>query len=126
MLRRAQPDGRNAVRLSPSLKEVAMPTRTSHSHITFRRPFRLAGMDAAAPAGSYKVNLEEERLDTLTVEAWRQTAVILQVTTAGITEHVTVGPQKLRDALLRDGDDTIDPAILPRPPKRELLRLRRS
>jgi len=100
-----------------------MPTRTSHSHVTFRRPFRLAGMDAAAPAGIYKVDLEEERLDTLSVEAWRQTAVILQVTSAGITDHVTVDPQELRDALLRDGDDTIDPAAPP-PKMRQVLRLR--
>ena len=100
-----------------------MPTRTSHSRVTFRRPFRLAGMDAAAPAGIYKVDLEEERLDTLSVEAWRQTAVILQVTSAGITDHVTVDPQELRDALLRDGDDTIDPAAPP-PKMRQVLRLR--
>jgi len=101
-----------------------MPTRTSHSHVTFRRPFRLAGMDAAAPAGIYKVDLEEERLDTLSVEAWRQTAVILQVTSAGITDHVTVDPQELRDALLRDGDDTIDPAAPPLQKMRNILRLR--
>lgn len=101
-----------------------MPTRTSHSHVTFRRPFRLAGMDAVAPAGSYQVDLEEERLDTLTVEAWRQTAVILQVTSAGVTDHVTVDPQELRDALLRDGDDTIDPATPPLQKTRNILRLR--
>jgi len=101
-----------------------MPTRTSHSRVTFRRPFRLAGMDAAAPAGIYKVDPEEERLDTLSVEAWRQTAVILQVTSAGITEYVTVDPQELRDALLRDGDDTIDPAAPPLQKTRNILRLR--
>lgn len=102
-----------------------MPTRTSHSHITFRRPFRFAGMDTAAPAGSYKVDLEEERLDTFTVEAWRRTALILQITTAGVTEHITVDPQELRDALSRDGDDAIDSAALPPPRTRELLRLKR-
>jgi hypothetical protein len=102
-----------------------MLTRTSHSHVTFRRPFRLAGMGAAAPPGCYKVDLEEERLDTPTVEAWRQTVAILQVTTAGLTEHVTIDPQALRDALLRDGDDTIDPPVLPRP-ARDILRIRRS
>jgi hypothetical protein len=101
--------------------EDTMPTRTSHSTVIFRKPFRLAGMDAAAPAGSYKVDLEEERLDTLTVEAWRQTAVILQVATAGVTEHVTVDPQELRDALLHDHDD----AAAPRPQTRTTLRLRR-
>jgi hypothetical protein len=98
-----------------------MPTRSSHSIAIFRRPFRLAGMDASAPAGSYKVDLEEERLDTLTVEAWRQTAVTLQVTTAGITEHVTVDPQELRDALRHDGDDAAGPAR--RLGTRETLRL---
>ena len=102
-----------------------MPTRTSHSNITFRRPFRLVGMAATAPAGSYKVDLEEERLDTLTVESWRQTALILQITTAGITEHITIDPQELRDALSRDGNDAIDCAAPPHPRTRELLRLRR-
>jgi hypothetical protein len=83
-------------------------------------------MDAAAPAGSYKVDLEEERLDTLTVESWRQTALVLQITTAGITEHITVDPQELRDALSRDSADAIDCAAPPHPRTRELLRLRRS
>ncbi len=99
-----------------------MTTRTSHSKLTFRRPFRLAGMDAAAPAGSYKVDLEEGRLDTLTVEAWRQTGAILQITTAGITEYVAADPQELRDALLRDGEDLAAPVRLP---ARETLRPRR-
>ena len=34
------------------------------------------------------MDVEEERLDTPTVEVWRQTAVILQVTTSGITEYI--------------------------------------
>ena len=102
-----------------------MMTRTSHSQVTFRRPFRLAGMDAAAPAGSYKMAVEEERLDTQTIEAWRQTAVILQITTAGVTEHVAVDPQELRDALRRDADRSIDPTAIPHPRARETLRLRR-
>jgi hypothetical protein len=80
-------------------------TRTSHSTVTFPRSFQFAGMDAAAPAGSYKVNLEEERLDSLTVEVWRQTAVVIEVATAGVTEHVMVDPQELRDALRLDDDD---------------------
>lgn len=88
-----------------------MQTRTSHSHITFRRPFRLAGMDTWAPAGRYKVDLEEERLDSLTVEAWRQTAVTLQIASAGATDYLNVDPRDLRDALLRDGNDSIDPTL---------------
>jgi hypothetical protein len=102
-----------------------MQIRTSHSHITFRRPFRLAGMDTWAPAGRYRVNLEEEQLDCLTVEAWRQTAVILQVPSAGATDYLRVDPVDLRDALLRDGDDGICPTVPePRARLREVLRLR--
>ena len=102
-----------------------MPTRTSHSRITFRRPFRLAGMEAWAPAGRYKVDLEEERLDSLTVEAWRQTSVTLQIASAGATDYLNVDPQDLRDAMLRDGDDSIDPALpAPGARQRDVLRLR--
>ena len=102
-----------------------MQLRTSHSHVTFRRPFRLAGMDTWAPAGRYNVSLEEEQLDSLTVNAWRQTALTLQVTSAGATDYLSVDPVEMRDALLRDGDDSIDPTIpVPRARLREVLRLR--
>ena len=102
-----------------------MQSRTSHSHVTFRRPFRLAGMDRSAPAGRYKVALEEEQLDTLTVEAWRQTSITLQIASAGATDHLSLDPMDLRDALLRDGDDSIDPITPVLGARlREVLRLR--
>jgi len=66
-------------------------------------------MDRSAPAGRYKVALEEEQLDCLTVEAWRQTSVTLQIASAGATDYLSLDPMELRDALLRDGDDSIDP-----------------
>ena len=104
-----------------------MPSRTSHSHVTFRQPFRLAGMDTRAPAGCYKVDLEEERLDSLTVESWRQTAVTLQLASAGATDYLNIDPVDLRDALLRDGDDGIDPTLpAPAARLRKVLGLRRS
>src|SRR6478609_970536 len=102
-----------------------MLTRTSHSQVSFRRPFRLSGMDALAPAGTYALDVEEERLDMLTVEAWRQTAMILQITAAGITEYLAVDPQELREAMERDGDDRGDPSVVPNTRRRELPRLRR-
>jgi hypothetical protein len=102
-----------------------MQTRTSHSHITFRRPFRLTGMDTWAPPGRYKVDLEEERLDSLIVEVWRQTTVTLQVASAGVTDTVIIDPRDLYDALLRDGDDSIDPiAPAPGARQRDILKLR--
>jgi hypothetical protein len=102
-----------------------MLSRTTHSHVTFLRPFRLTGMDGTAPAGRYRVDLEEERLDSLTTEVWRQTVVIVQVTSAGITDHVTVTPQELRAALLRDGEAGVEPkAPSPSPRPRGVLRLK--
>jgi hypothetical protein len=88
-----------------------MQSRTSHSHVTFQRAFRLAGMDTWAPPGRYKVVLEEEQLDSLTVEALRQTSVILQIASGGASDHLSLDPMELRDALLRDGDDGIDLAM---------------
>jgi hypothetical protein len=115
----------NAIRLPPSSRRSAMQSRTSHSHVTFRRPFRLAGMERSAPAGRYKVTLEEEQLDSLTVEAWRQTSVALQIASAGATDYLSLDPMDLRDALLRDGDDSIDPTTpVPGARLREVLKLR--
>lgn len=79
-----------------------METRTTHSTVTFRHPFKLMGMDGIAPAGNYRLDVEEEKLDTLTFESWRQTAVILQMTRAGVTEYLAIDPQELREALARD------------------------
>jgi hypothetical protein len=82
-------------------------------------------MDRSAPAGRYKVTLEEEQLDTLTVEAWRQTSITLQIASAGATDYLNLDPMDLRDALLRDGDDNIDPiAPIPAARVRDVLRLR--
>lgn len=86
-----------------------METRTTHSTVTFGRPFQLAGMDSIAPAGIYKLDVEEEKLDTISFESWRRTAVTLQVARAGVTEYVALAPEDLREALRRDGEP-LDPA----------------
>lgn len=102
-----------------------METRTTQSTVTFGRPFQLTGMDSIAPAGVYKLDVEEERLDTLSFESWRRTAVILQVAHAGITEYVTLAPEVLREALQRDGDLSPNPAAPERARRiRGQLRLR--
>lgn len=81
-----------------------METRTTHSSVTFTRPFQMASMDGIAPAGTYRMDVEEEKLEVLSGEKWRQTAVVLQVARAGITEYLPVDPEELRDALARDGE----------------------
>lgn len=87
-----------------------MEKRTTQSTVTFERPFQLAGMDRIAPAGVYRLDVEEQKLETLTFESWRRTAVTLQVARAGMTEYVALAPYELRDALERDGDLSSNPA----------------
>lgn len=109
------------------LEGAFVETRTTHSTVTFTRPFHLAGMDGIAPAGSYGLDMEEEKLDTLTFESWRQTAAILQVPRAGITEYLPIDPQDLRDALARDSEvlaQTASPLTERSQRLRGLLRLR--
>ena len=79
-----------------------MDNRTTRTLVTFRRPFALSALAGVQPAGSYTIRTEEERLDTLTVEAWRQTSCIIVLRRGGTEEHVEFDPQELRDALARD------------------------
>ena len=78
-------------------------TRTLSRLVVFRRPFVLSGLDPLQPAGTYRVDTDEEQLDTLTVVAWRRTATVIQLERAGITVHLAVDPTELHEALMRDG-----------------------
>ena len=80
-----------------------MVTRTRSQLVVFRRPFVLRGLDSLQPAGTYRVDTDEELLDTLTVVAWKRTATVVQLERGGITEHLAVDPTELHEALMRDG-----------------------
>ena len=79
-----------------------MDTRSTSSQITFRRPFRLSGVDGLQPAGSYALTVEEEKLDTLSVDAWRRTSVTLYVPQGGAIDHAAISMKDLQAALARD------------------------
>lgn len=81
-----------------------MDSRTTRTLVTFRRPFTLSGLAGAQPAGSYTVRIEEEKLDTLSVEAWRQTSCIIVLRRGGAEEHAAIDAQELQAALARDLD----------------------
>ena len=78
-------------------------TRTRSQLVAFRRPFALSGLDSLQPAGTYRVDTDEEQLDTLTVVAWRRIATVVQLARGGITERLAVDPTELHEALMRDG-----------------------
>lgn len=107
-----------------------MQTRTTSNQVTFVKNFRLAGLEGILPPGTYTVNLEEEQLDVLSLVGWRQVAATLQLTRDGATEHVAIDMQDLREALLRDSDQSTDPpaapatAVAQNPRVRGILRLK--
>lgn len=89
-----------------------MTTRSSETTITFRRPFTLDGLAETLPAGDYRVETEEERIEGLSYAAYRRTATVLRLPAASgpvhLTRAMTVDPEDLQAALARDraGEDT--------------------
>jgi hypothetical protein len=90
-----------------------METRTTKKQVTFAKSFRLAGMEAVQPPGTYTLTLEEQQLDALRFIGWRHIDATLEVRHDGATEYVAVDMQNLREALLRDTDQSTDPPAAP-------------
>jgi hypothetical protein len=82
-----------------------MSIRTSTRVVTFTRPFRLGAIGDEQPAGSYNVETDEERLDTVAHPAYRRIAtwmrVPLQSGFAG-SQTIIIDPVELESALARD------------------------
>ena len=87
-----------------------MTTRTTTATVAFRRPFILAGCETLQPAGNYEVETQEELVDTLSFPVWRRVATVMRVTQLGAVEHITIDPDALHEALMRDGAQP-DPAL---------------
>lgn len=83
-----------------------MTTRTSKKIVTFRRPFVLGGFNEVLPAGTYNVETDEELLEGISFPAYRRILTLLhlqpQPGRPGLTEALTVDPNELDAALVRD------------------------
>jgi len=79
-----------------------MATRTTTKKVVFHRPFVLSGIAAVQPAGTYQVDTVEERLDTMSVPAWRRIATNMPFDHGGTTQYVPIDPNELHEALIRD------------------------
>ncbi len=83
-----------------------MTTRTIQSTVTFSRPFLLAGLGETLPAGTYCVETEEERIDSLSFPAYRRISTLLRLPTergpSYLSRAVTIDPDALDAALERD------------------------
>jgi hypothetical protein len=87
-----------------------MTTRTHEKAITFRRPFALGGFDELLPAGTYIVETDEELVDGISFTAYRRILTLLHLPTspahAGAARTLTVDPDELEAALMRDEAST--------------------
>lgn len=52
--------------------------RTSVSHVTFAQPFLLEGVADPFPAGTYRVEIDEELLQGVSFPAYRRVGVVMQ------------------------------------------------
>lgn len=82
--------------------ETLMP-RLTYRHVTFRRPFVLAGLDGRQPPGTYTIETVEALLETLSALVYRRTATLIHVSSApGVKQGFPISPDDLEQALARD------------------------
>jgi hypothetical protein len=83
-----------------------MITRTVTEFVTFNHPFLLPGIGRPQPAGRYRVETDQEQLDSHTVNAYRRVATRFYAAPEnnqpGIQEEVLITPEELAAALARD------------------------
>jgi hypothetical protein len=85
-----------------------MSMRTTEKTVTFCRPFTLAALDGPQPAGTYRVETEEEQIPGLSFVAFRRVATLLHLPAdpapPGTTRQViSVDPEELASLLAADG-----------------------
>lgn len=83
-----------------------MTMRTTRTVVRFASPFLLPGFDTPQPAGHYRVDQDEERLETISRLAWRRVRAFVHLPAIGKNAHkrqmVPVNPADLDAALEKD------------------------
>jgi hypothetical protein len=75
--------------------------QTRSTIVTFGAPFTLPGLDRDYPAGSYRVETDEEELD-VSFAAFRRVATTIMLASGATTEAWLVDPVDLEAALAND------------------------
>ena len=80
--------------------------RHTSLEITFQHPASLKGLERAVAPGTYRVDVEEERIEGLSFLAYRRLATFLRLPLpgqgAGSSQVHLVDPKELEQALARD------------------------
>ena len=83
-----------------------MSTRTTHTSVTFRRPFTLSSVDGLQPAGTYRLETDEEQIEDISFNpSCRMTMTLFLPAhpAPSATRHVVrIDPNELAEALLAD------------------------
>lgn len=83
-----------------------MTTRTTEHLVTFRAGFVLAGCDGPLPAGTYRVVVDEQEIDGVSVLAYQRIATRIHVPAVSVVsatrEVHDVDPDELARALEAD------------------------
>jgi hypothetical protein len=79
-----------------------MTVRTTARNVTFNLAFQLPCMESAYPPGTYRIETDEEALDTLSFLAYRRVATRIHLTKPGLIEVHTIDAKSLELALARD------------------------
>jgi hypothetical protein len=83
-----------------------MTMRTTSSTVSFSRPFVLAGIDDAQPAGTYVVETDEELIEAASVSAYRRISTLLRLPprpgSNELARVVDIDPLELSTLLARD------------------------
>jgi hypothetical protein len=83
-----------------------MSKRTIETSVTFSRPFTLSAVEGWQPAGTYRLETEEEQVEGVSFRSFRRMTMLLFLPAdpaPGATRHVVqVDPKELSEALLAD------------------------
>jgi hypothetical protein len=83
-----------------------MTIRTSKKTVTFRKPFVLDGFDEVLPAGADSAETDERLLEGISFPAYRRILTLSHLHAKpdhpGVTQTLTVDPNELDAALMRD------------------------
>ena len=76
---------------------------TTEKTVIFRLPFRISGVNDPVPAGVYRLDIDEELLESLSFRAYRWVQTVMHLRTEpgqlGLGHSLTVDPSELNAAL---------------------------
>ncbi|MEP0340013.1 MAG: hypothetical protein ABJ388_06075 [Alphaproteobacteria bacterium] len=83
-----------------------MTTRTTEKTVTFARPFVLGGFDEVLPAGDYRVETDEELLQSLSFPVFHRLRSVIYLHRGTNAQRnaraLTIDPNEIDAALARD------------------------